>query len=103
VSRFVDGHLSEGWQTHRVNDVLPLGSISNVHGIMSNGHHMYDAAVNRNDIFCLCQQTNVRRDELCEQPVPGAQEGRAMVAPRHSGYLTAICRQPATAAINLGI
>jgi hypothetical protein len=32
-------HLSEGWQTHGINDVLPLGSMSNVHGIMSNGHH----------------------------------------------------------------
>jgi hypothetical protein len=56
------------WQTNRINDVLPLGSISNVHGIMSNGHHMYDVAVNRIDVCCLCQQTNVRRDdsELCE-------------------------------------
>jgi hypothetical protein len=39
--------------------VLPLGSISNVHGIMSNGHHMYDAAVDRNNIFvCVNRQTS---------------------------------------------
>ena len=61
---------------------------------MSNGHHMYDAAVDRNSFFCLCQQTNVRRDELYVQPVPGAQERRewwrlgASAGPRHrdSGY-----------------
>ncbi len=41
---------------------------------------MYNAAVDRNNILCLCQQTNVRRDELYEQPVPGA-ERREMVAP----------------------
>jgi hypothetical protein len=73
------GHLSEGWQAHRVNDVLPLGSIPNVHGIMSNWHHMY-AAVDRGNIFCLFTQTSVRRDELYEQPVLGA-ESREMVAP----------------------
>jgi hypothetical protein len=59
VSRFVDGHLSEGWQTHRVNDVLPLGSISNVHGIMSNGHHMYDAAgIGTISFVCVNRQTS---------------------------------------------
>lgn len=42
---------------------------------------MYDAAVDKNNLFCLCQQTNVRRDELYEQPVLGAQERRAVVAP----------------------
>ena len=42
---------------------------------------MYDAAVDKNNLFCLCQQTNVRRDELYEQPVlVGAQERRAVVA-----------------------
>lgn len=41
---------------------------------------MYDAAVDRSNVFCLCQQTSVRRDELYEQPVPGA-ERREMVAP----------------------
>jgi hypothetical protein len=42
---------------------------------------MYDAAVDRNN-FCLLTQTNVRRDELYEQPVPATQERCAMVAPR---------------------
>ena len=32
----------DGGCAHRVDDVLPLGSISNVHGIVSNGHHMYE-------------------------------------------------------------
>ncbi len=35
----VDGS-EEVIRTHRVDDVLPVGSISNVHGIMSNEHHM---------------------------------------------------------------
>jgi hypothetical protein len=66
---------------------------------------MYDAAVDRNNVFCLCQQTNVRRDELYEQPVPGAQE-RAMVAPqrlRRATPLRLFCRQLATAELNPGV
>jgi len=63
----------KGWHAHRVDDVLPLGSKADVHGIMSNWHHMYDAAAGRDGIICLCQQTNVQRDELDEQPVPGAE------------------------------
>jgi hypothetical protein len=63
----------KGWHAHRVDDVLPLGSKADVHGIMSNWHHMYDGAARRDGIICLCQQTNVQRDELDEQPVPGAE------------------------------
>ena len=63
----------EGWYAHRVDDVLPLGSIPDVHGIMSNWHHMYDASRGRDGILCLYQQTNVQRDELDEQPLPGAE------------------------------
>jgi hypothetical protein len=39
----VDRSQKEGGGAHRVDDVLPLGSISNVHGIVSNGHHMNGA------------------------------------------------------------
>jgi hypothetical protein len=56
--------LERSWHAHRVNDVLSLGSESNVHGIMSNAHHMYGAAVGRRSSLCLCQQTNARKDEL---------------------------------------
>jgi hypothetical protein len=66
--------------------VLPLGSIPNVHGIMSNWHHMY-AAVDRSNIFCLLTQTNVRRDDdLYEQAVLGA-EGRGASGPRFAAKL----------------
>jgi hypothetical protein len=49
----------EGLHAHRVDDVLPLGSIPNVHGIMSNWHHMYDAA-SRRDGICLPVSTDKR-------------------------------------------
>jgi hypothetical protein len=40
---------------------------------------MYEGAVDRGKILCLCQQTNVRRDELYEQPVPGAERRETAV------------------------
>lgn len=64
------GETRKGWHAHRVNDVLPLGSIPNVHGIMSIWHHMYEDGRGERG-FCLCQQTNVQRDELDEQAVSG--------------------------------
>ena len=48
----------DGGCAHRVDDVLPLGSISNVHGIVSNGHHMYESGVEW--FYLRLQQTNVR-------------------------------------------
>jgi hypothetical protein len=73
VSR--QSHLLEwSWHTHRVDDVLTLGSVPNVHGIMSNAHHIYGASVRRKSTFCLCQQTNVRKDDLwatCAAPDAG--------------------------------
>jgi hypothetical protein len=65
---------------------------------------MYDATVDRSNIFCLCQQTNVRRDEL--QYMSNLCQARcAMVAPqrlRRATPLKAI-RQLATAELNTDV
>lgn len=42
----------------RIDDVLSLGSISNMHGIMSNEHHMYEPGAEM--LRLRSQQTNGR-------------------------------------------
>lgn len=44
ASSLADRHTGSEGYAHRVNDVLPLGGIPNVHGIVSIWHHMYEAA-----------------------------------------------------------
>jgi hypothetical protein len=56
-ARLVDlSQKEEGGRAHRVDDVLPLGSVSNVHGIVSNEHHMYEPEA---ELFfgCVCSSS----------------------------------------------
>ena len=53
--------IAKGDDAHRVDDVLPLGSISDVHGIVSNEHHMYELEA---ELFLAAFAADVRKDDL---------------------------------------
>jgi hypothetical protein len=54
-------------------------------------------------ISFVCVNRQTSEGTSYEQPVPGAQEGRAMVAPPPSHATRAIWRQLATAEINIWV
>lgn len=45
--------------------MLPLGSIPDVHGIVSNWHHMYDGAVGRDGRFFVCVNRQASEGTSC--------------------------------------
>jgi hypothetical protein len=47
-------------RAHGVDDVLPLGSIPDVHGIVSNWHHMYGTSAGREREDSLSVSTDNR-------------------------------------------
>lgn len=69
---------------HRVDDVLPLGSISNVHGIVSNGHHMNEPGA---ELFLsACAADRRPRGQIARKPVHRrfSPTARELPSPNHT-------------------